>query len=118
MACRPKREVAELEPLIRASLALGYSVPDVARAAGCRTNLVRRIRDGRPRGTPGPKPGQRREDTDEYDLDVRDETEARMQRALRHWLKNEEDMSCAEVADMYDVSDSGLRAARARHEGR
>ncbi|WFG54164.1 hypothetical protein Mx9_p57 [Myxococcus phage Mx9] len=117
MACRPKREVAELEPLIRESLALGYSAPEVARAVGCSRKLVRRIRDGQPRGTPGPKPGQRCEEDGE-DVAVPVETEARMQRALRHWLKNEEDMSCAEVAEMYDVSDSALRAARARHEGR
>lgn len=123
-----------MEPLIRSSLALGYSVRMIARAVGCSDGLVQRV-------ARGPRIERRREEEAprQYvsiparvryvEVPVRpmekqemrvfpdvDSPASRVQRALRHWLKND-DMEAAEVAEMYDVSTSALHAARKRAVG-
>lgn len=106
------------EALIRESLARGYSARQVAAAVGCSDAYVRRVRDGIPRGKPGPKPApvferhvQRR--AEQIGMS---EDSMRMQRAVRHWLKND-DLELREVAEMYDVSRSALAEAMKRARG-
>jgi transposase-like protein len=112
----------EYEQLIRDSLARGYSARQVADAVGCSDTYVRRVRDGIPRGKPGPKPApifQRKPQpvsSVSRQIEARNNREdaERMARAVRHWLKND-DLELQEVAEMYDVSKSALIEARKRH---
>lgn len=97
---------------IRAAFATGKSTADVAREFGATTAAVRAIRDGKhytdgstkawertptpaskPKPPPAPKP------------------ETKLDRAVRHWLKNPE-MEPREVAAMYGVSVSWLTERR------
>lgn len=110
MAYRTKAEVSAVEPLIRSSLALGYSARAVARAVGCSDTLVARIRDGFEWVQRGPVPLSARRRSRAQSKPVDDSTSARVQRALRHWEKNE-DMEASDVAEMYDVDVERLREA-------
>lgn len=101
---------------IRAAFAAGKSTNEVAREFEATTAAVRAIRKGEHYADGSTKAWERTPATPKAKPPPAPKPETKLDRAVRHWLKNPE-MEPGEVAAMYGVSVSWLTERRKAAEG-